>query len=347
MDRARQIARNLDIAERFYDGYHGSVARGRLAGVFAPEDFADPWVFCSPYLGGESSNARSTYMQDGAVGNHASIWAKIPDYKMDDFRAWPTERGCAWRWRVNGHGLDGRLYQFWEQLFIWTDDDGLITRFEFYDDWHGFAQTLVYAYGATLDAFTKIEGYGGPPWRPGAAMALSPTPPPYQTPPANDRVGRNLQIAQRAFDAHRGALAQGRLEDAFAGAFADAWVLFSPWFGEVRQRGGAGYAERAAFERKAIWRRLPDYGMDQFQAWPTDDGCAWRWRVSGRSAEGVAYEYWEQMFILTDEDGRIIRLEIFDDWQGFPQTLGFVTGLGLDELGDPDRYRAWIRQEPT
>jgi hypothetical protein len=53
MSRDDQIARNLAIAEKFFDGYHHSVARGRLQNVFEKEDFAEEWVFCSPFPGGE------------------------------------------------------------------------------------------------------------------------------------------------------------------------------------------------------------------------------------------------------------------------------------------------------
>jgi hypothetical protein len=107
MARPTRIDRNHAIAQKYFDGYHGSVARGRLSQVFDPDDFADSWIFCSPYLGGETTQDRSTFLSEGAVANHATIWQRIPDYKMDHFRAWPTESGCAWRWCVNGDGLDG------------------------------------------------------------------------------------------------------------------------------------------------------------------------------------------------------------------------------------------------
>jgi hypothetical protein len=70
-------------------------------------------------------------LAEGAVPNHDTLWQRIPDYKMDHFKAWPTEAGCAGRWCVNGNGLDGQHFEFWEQLFIWTNEAGKITRFEF------------------------------------------------------------------------------------------------------------------------------------------------------------------------------------------------------------------------
>jgi len=259
----------------------------------------------------------------------------------------PTEHGCAWRWRVNGHGLDGASYEFWEQLFLWTNDEGKVTRFEFYDDWHGFPQALVYAYDQPLDDFTKIEHYGTAPFTPGPTMAIaSAVPPPYDVPVANDRVARNLEIARKFFDAYHESVARGRLDNAFdRDDFAEHWVLFSPWLGEVEQVADSGYTALADSEHRKIWTRLPDYKMDDFAAWPTDDGCAWRWRVNGHSADGTYYEFWEQMFADIDDEGKITRFEFFDDWQGFPQTLGFITGLSLDELWDAANYGTWMTSD--
>ena len=344
MTRDERITRNRAIAEKYYDGYHGSVQRGRLDKVFDPDDFTQEWIFCSPFLGGETVQGRSTALAEGAVANHALIWQKIPDYKMDHFRAWPTEAGCAWRWCVNGHGLDGRYYEFWEQLFLWTDDDGKITRFEFFDDWHGFAQALIYAYGTTLDEFTKIGHYGAAPWNPGPTMPINPPAnPPRAVVPANDRVTRNLDIAQRFYDSYHHSVERGHLSGVFdKNDFAAGWTLFSPWLGEVRPPADADYAATASSVLRKSWRRLADQKMDHFEAWPTDDGCAWRWCVNGRAADGTSYEYWEQVFTQVDEAGKITRFEFFDDWQGFPQALGFITGLSIDELWNADNYRDWI-----
>jgi hypothetical protein len=344
VERNERIARNRAIAEKFFDGYHHSVERGVLVNVFDPDDFAEEWVFCSPFLGGEVVQTRGTDLADGAAANHALISQRIPDYKMDDFRAWPTEHGCAWRWRVNGHGLDGRVLEFWEQLFVWTDDAGKVTRFEFYDDWHGFPQALVYAYEQPLDDFTKIERYGNAPWTAGPTMSIAPpAAPPRDDPPANERVARTLSLARRFFDGYHRSVTRGRVEGVFDPAdFAESWVLFSPWFGEVKLPADSGYAEIADGEHRKIWARLVDYRMDDFEAWPTDDGCAWRWRVHGHAEDGTHHEFWEQIFTLVDDDGRVTRFEFYDDWQGFPQTLGFITGLTLDRLWNAEEYRAWV-----
>jgi hypothetical protein len=150
-------------------------------------------------------------------------------------------------------------------------------------------------------------------------------------------------LAQRFFDGYHRSVERGRLEGVFsADDFAEDWILFSPWLGEIKAPAERDYATAAATEHNKIWQRLPDYKMDHFEAWPTDDGCAWRWCVNGHSADGTYYEFWEQVFTEINIEGKITRLEFFDDWQGFPQALGFVTQLSIDELWDADNYRAWI-----
>ena len=344
MDRQARIARNLSIAQKYYDGYHGSVARGRLDHVFGPDDFADDWIFCSPYLGGETSPGRNTFLAEGAVANHDTIWKRIPDYKMDQFQAWPTEAGCAWRWCVNGHGLDGQELQFWEQLFIWTDHSGQITRFEFYDDWHGFPQTLTYAYDMTLDQFSRIDGYGSAPWTPGPSPMIGPAPAlPRSDPPATDHTARNLAIAQQCFDGYLSAPEVNWLETLAAGnQLATDCVVFSPWFGELVISSHTQVWTVLAIGHAKIRQRLPDFAVSHYDAWPNDTGCAWRWRLSGHSIDGTAYELWQQVFVEADDDGKVTRLESYFDWQGFPQMLGYVTGIPLHELWHTEPYHQWI-----
>jgi hypothetical protein len=336
--REERIARNRAIAEKYYDGYHHSVERGRLTKAFDPADFAEEWIFASPYLGGETVQGGGTFLAEGSVANHALISEKIPDYKMDDLRVWPTEAGCAWRWRVNGHGLDGRAYAFWEQLFVWTDDDSKILRFEFYDDWHGFADTLVYAYGTSLDEFAKIEHYGSAPWPPGPELTIHPpAAPPRADPPSTDRVACNLAVARRVYEGYRDARDAADLAAIFSAQdFSEEWVLFSPWLGEVTPSSGTDRVRCATIAHRRFREQTTDCAVEQFEAWPTDDGCAWRWRVRGRAVDGTAYEFWEQCFVDVGHDGKVGRLETYADWQGYPQALGRATGLALAELTELD-----------
>jgi hypothetical protein len=114
-------------------------------------------------------------------------------------------------------------------------------------------------------------------------------------------VACNLATAQLFFDRLRPDHERGALQQLVdKGVFADRWTFFSPWLGELAQTAGAGIATVADQALDHARSRLPDFGVDVFDAWPTEDGCAWRWRVSGHDAAGSCYEYWEQVFIETD-----------------------------------------------
>ena len=329
--RDERVAQNLDVAKRFFDGYHGALGRGELTGVFDEADFAAEWVFASPFLRGEHQQVPGPGLGLGAATNHAFIWQRIPDYRMEDFDAWPTDWGCAWRWRVTGEGIDGRRHEFWEQLFTWNDEAGKITRFEFYDDWHGFPQTLAYAYDTTIASLFGFDGYGSAPWMPGDVAEIStPRQPRQVDEDTPGRVAANLATAHKLRDRTVQEL-----------EFADGWQLFSPWFGEVAVGRDVDHDRAWELATKGALRRQVG-APDSFATWPTDEGGAFRWRfgLDGPSG-GARYESWEQVFFHTDAAGRINRMEVFDDWHGFPQLAGHVTGLDVDQLWDAERYVAW------
>jgi hypothetical protein len=288
---------------------------------------------CSPFLGGELSQERSPHLAEGATLNHATISLRIPDYRMDHLLVLPTEDGVAWRWCVHGTGVDGRPQEFWEQLFAWTDDQGQITRFEFYDDWHGFPQSLAFSYDLPIDAITRMTGYGTDPWSPSPPFVLDPPDPHARPVPRSEAARRNLELGRTL-----GALLDPQVETPAewpVASFNPRFILFSPWFGA---RAVTVDRLRAALERAyaSVRQRLPDLRSDTFDVWPADGGWAWRRRLAGTSPDGIAYEAWEQGFASTDAMGRVERLELFFDWQGLPQMLGFATECSLDELWDID-----------
>jgi hypothetical protein len=220
---------------------------------------------------------------------------------------------------VHGTGIDGHPQEFWELLFAWTDDKGQI-----------------------IEAIARMDDYGRDPWPPPPPFVVSPPDLGRRAAPSSDRARRNHDLA----------LQLGTLLDPRS-AGQPAWpvdalsrhiALFSPWFGE---RTVTLEALRSAVERAyaSMRERLRELRSDTFDIWPAEDGWAWRRRLSGTAADGTNYESWEQGFSSTDPDGRIERLELYFDWQGFPQMLGFVTGCALGELWDADVVAARLRIE--
>jgi hypothetical protein len=150
-----------------------------------------------------------------------------------------------------------------------------------------------------------------------------------------ERMARNLQLARTFYEGWRDAGKRGEVVGWTADDWAPNAVIFCTW-GQF-SAGGHDYGEGATFELNSYLKVLPDLTADKFEAWPTEDGCAWRQMFCGHTAEGEYHEWWEVEFIRTDADGRITRWEFFDDWIGTPRVVELVTGLSTDKM-DPQTY---------
>ena len=146
-----------------------------------------------------------------------------------------------------------------------------------------------------------------------------------------ERIARNLELATKFYDGWRLGGERGRIEGWEAQDFAEGAVGFSTWTGEfpLQQRD---YGDGASFELNAWLAVLPDLTATDFKAWPTEDGCTWRQRFVGHTADGAARDFWESEFISTNDEGQITRWEFFDDWIGTPKVVQAVTGLSMEEM---------------
>ncbi|MET0984781.1 MAG: hypothetical protein ABW034_05165 [Steroidobacteraceae bacterium] len=329
------IARNLAIAKKLYDGYHLAPQGGELRGVFDPADFAEGWTYFCPAEGGESTPATSA-MAARANADFQRIRKRLPDYKMDDFSAWPTDFGCAWLWRANGHTSEGTLMEGWQALFIWTNAAGKVTRLEIFDDWHGFPQMMAYAWDVSLDEVTKTKDYGNSPWTPTPSSNYKGAPPAPPARPASARAANNLRIARGFYDAFHESVKLGYVP---APTNVDDWaadsIIFSAWSGTNKGKFLAYNNPRPNY----MWDTMPDYKMDHFAAWPNDDGCIWRWLVNGHDKDGRYHEFWEQVGFRTNAEGKIARFEFYDGI-GMAQTLGLNFKLPLEDVWDIRKFMA-------
>jgi hypothetical protein len=66
-------------------------------GAFDPDDFAERWVMCSPFLGGELPQERNTFLAEGSSLNHATISQRIPTTGWATSWCFPPRTGlrCA------------------------------------------------------------------------------------------------------------------------------------------------------------------------------------------------------------------------------------------------------------
>lgn len=337
----RRVARNLEIAKRFYGAYHNAPENGRLIGAFDKNDFAEGWTLCSPFFGGETHPSAAQALAE-AEARYRRTLKRVADYRASDFEAWPTEWGCAWRWRTLGQGADGKPYEFWEQFFLWSDKQGKVTRLERFEDWHGFPQTISYAWGMSIDELLKIKDYGKAPFSPTPPSNIKPPPAPPAV-PAGERERANLKIARSFYEAYHNSPKLGYMPDgAFSPEdFAESWVIYSAWTGESTMKTLGQLAAVAKQEQTAYLKLIPDYKMDNFGAWPTEDGCAWRWMVNGHAKDGRYFEFWEQIFVRVDDAGKIDHFEFFDG-PGIAQSIGVLTGLEIDKSYDGKNYSAYL-----
>jgi hypothetical protein len=149
MDCTARIARNLELATKFYDAYRLAGERdGRIDG-WEPDDIADGAKAFTSWLGEIPYPKHGR--EEGLALEMTFYFAVLPDLTVSDFEGWPTEQGCAWRQKYTGHTADGELHELWECHFIKTDANGCITRWEFFDDWIGTPKLVEAATGLTAD----------------------------------------------------------------------------------------------------------------------------------------------------------------------------------------------------
>jgi ketosteroid isomerase-like protein len=155
-----RVQRNLELAQKYYRAYAHGVERGHID-FWSDEDWAEEATIFHPRLGERVRSASDSgkVTPADATDEMNLIWKGIPDFHADNFEPFPTEHGCAWRVRYSGHTLDGEFVAQWEGGFIWTDEDGRITRYEFYED-YDHHDKIIQAVVGTSSAEFDFEKYG-------------------------------------------------------------------------------------------------------------------------------------------------------------------------------------------
>lgn len=125
-----RVGRNLQLARHFYEGWQGAAERGWVE-FWAPEDIADGAVMWNAW-GGDAPLADLPAKVPVSSMRYFHV---MPDFTLSQFDAWPSTHGCAYRYQAGGHTADGVYHFSWESAYIWTDEAGRITRWEYYNDW--------------------------------------------------------------------------------------------------------------------------------------------------------------------------------------------------------------------
>ena len=150
----------------------------------------------------------------------------------------------------------------------------------------------------------------------------------------SDRMKRNLELAEKNFDAFHHGPERGYISTWDGDDFAEGATVFLPRFGESTVPPGDAFRKGCELEQQLVyWPTFPDWHTESFHAFATDEGCAFRRKFCGHTnADGAYYEYWGSWFIWTNDEGKITRGEVYDDWDAVPKILKLCTGLDDHEI---------------
>src|SRR5262249_3873415 len=74
-----------------------------------------------------------------------------------------------------------------------------------------------------------------------------------------------------------------------------------------------------------------------------ENGCAVQMFVGGHDKAGKYYEDSEVLFFWSNEEGKITRIEVFDDWVNMQDLMGRIAGLPPEQM-DYAKWGAGIRK---
>ena len=122
--------------------------------------FADHAKFWSPYFGNREMDLSEDVDETRkfGVGEAYACMHAMPDYSLLGFRCWPSSAGFALQMRLGGHGPGGELHAYYSYIFIDTDDDGRIIRWETHvsPEYNAFMDFVLGMHGPFTDG---LESY--------------------------------------------------------------------------------------------------------------------------------------------------------------------------------------------
>ena len=115
-------------------------------------------------------------------------------------------------------------------------------------------------------------------------------------------------------------------------------VYFTPQSGERVVEGDSIFGKGGALhELQMYWRRIPDFGIKQFEIFPTETGWAQTLHWSGTTADGEFVHAEEADVYKTDESFNIVRVEYYCDSKQWFKLAALAAGED-PETFDAKRY---------
>ena len=154
LNREQKIERNLNLLKMYFQTYNENVHTGKMLGWSHYGCLADPWTLVPgtfrPYAQEIKVPANTG---DGGLGEMQAYWEAIPDLATvpGTFVGHAWEGGAWSRQNWIGHAKkDGRKIELWETELILVNDEGKITRWEFWGDTIGAQDSIMETHGIDI-----------------------------------------------------------------------------------------------------------------------------------------------------------------------------------------------------
>lgn len=111
-------------------------------------------------------------------------------------------------------------------------------------------------------------------------------------------------------------------------------TLFGPLAGEfTREVDGSPDTMECTKEYRMYWKAFPDFRLDEWRAWPKEDGWIARQTFRGTGPDGTIAEVHQADIATVDEAGRLVRMEWFvDNYQWQSRVLTVCSRLPVEEV---------------
>jgi hypothetical protein len=151
-----------------------------------------------------------------------------------------------------------------------------------------------------------------------------------------DRIERHREMATRTLQVYQGlskAHAEGREPILAPPPPGPKVIFYTPQQGE-REVDASPYEDPgpALRELKMYWRRIPDFGVERFEVYPSETGWAQAMYWRGTGENGKTYTAEEADIVVTDEDCNIVRLEAYSDTHQWSKIVAYCNDMTLKEL---------------
>lgn len=156
-----------------------------------------------------------------------------------------------------------------------------------------------------------------------------------------DRIALHHRIGQDFFRAYRDGWTRKRIQFSDELVIREDALLVAPSIGDGEDfplgehlaHSGLTFSDLQTIEWGMFWRKVPDFRAETLdRLMVTEEGLACWWSMTGTTTDGQVINVHEADFFLTDDDGRLIRWEVFLDFKEFGTLVEITAGVDRNDL---------------